>query len=87
MPQFNKKEIVESYKTHPSDTGSPEVQVALLTSRINYLSDHFKKFPKDFASRFGFLKLIGQRRSLLEYLKKHNKEKYKQVIDKLDLRK
>jgi small subunit ribosomal protein S15 len=85
--QLNKKDIVENYKTHGTDTGSPEVQIALLTSRINYLNGHFKKFPKDFASRFGFLKLIGQRRSLLEYLKKHKKEKYKELIEKLDLRK
>lgn len=84
---FIKKQIVETYKTHPTDTGSPEVQVALLTSRINYLNDHFKKFPKDFSSRFGFLKMIGQRRRLLEYLKKHSKTKYKELIDKLDLRK
>jgi small subunit ribosomal protein S15 len=85
--EFNKKAIVENFKTHATDTGSPEVQVALLTSRINYLSEHFKKYPKDFASRTGFLKLIGQRRQLLEYLKKHNKEKYNQVIEKLELRK
>ncbi|MHB9154075.1 MAG: 30S ribosomal protein S15 [Endomicrobiales bacterium] len=84
---FNKKPVVETYKTHPTDTGSPEVQVALLTSRINYLNDHFKKFPKDFGSRFGFLKLIGERRRLLEYLKKHSKDKYKELIGKLELRK
>lgn len=85
--QFDKKLVVESFKTHPTDTGSPEVQIALLTGRINYLNNHFKKFPKDFTSRFGFLKLIGQRRRLLEYLKKHQKEKYKQLIEKLELRK
>jgi small subunit ribosomal protein S15 len=87
MVLLNKKPIVESFKTHPTDTGSPEVQIALLTSRINYLADHFKKFPKDFASRFGFLKLIGQRRSLLDYLKKHKKDTYKTLIEKLELRK
>lgn len=85
--QFDKKPVIESYKTHPTDTGSPEVQIALLTTRINHMSDHFKKFPKDFASRFGFLKMIGQRRRLLDYLKKNKKEKYKEVIEKLELRK
>jgi small subunit ribosomal protein S15 len=85
--QLNKKEIVESYRTHPTDTGSPEVQIALLTGRINHLSGHFKKFPKDFISRGGFLKMIGQRRRLIEYLKKHNKTKYKEIIEKLELRK
>ena len=82
-----KKTVIENFKTHNTDTGSPEVQVALLTGRINLLSDHFKKAPKDFGSRFGFLKLIGQRRRLLEYLKKHHKDRYKIVIDKLHLRK
>lgn len=85
--QFEKKPVIENYKTHPTDTGSPEVQIALLTTQINHLSEHFKKFPKDFASRFGFLKMIGQRRRLLDYLKKHKKDSYKQIIDKLDLRK
>ncbi|MBN1622588.1 MAG: 30S ribosomal protein S15 [Endomicrobiales bacterium] len=84
---YSKKNIIENFKVHPTDTGSPEVQVALLTNRINYLSDHFKKNPKDFGSRDGFLKLIGQRRRLLNYLKKHNQQKYKEIIDKLNLRK
>ena len=85
--QLNKKTIVESFKTHPTDTGSPEVQIALLTGRINHLSGHFKNFPKDFTSRAGFLKMIGQRRRLIDYLKNHNKEKYKEIIEKLELRK
>ena len=85
--QLNKKTIVEGYRTHPTDTGSPEVQIALLTGRINHLSEHFKKFPKDFTSRAGFLKMIGQRRRLIDYLKKHKKEKYKEIIEKLELRK
>lgn len=85
--QANKKGIIESYQTHATDTGSPEVQIAILTNRINYLSGHFKKCPKDFCSRAGFLKLIGQRRRLLEYLKKHSKEKYKKLIEKLEIRK
>ncbi|GHT43648.1 30S ribosomal protein S15 [Endomicrobiia bacterium] len=84
---YVKKAVVEQYKTHATDTGSPEVQVALLTTRIKYLSDHFQKFPKDFASRVGFLKMIGQRRRLLSYIKKHNKEGYSSLIKELDLRK
>jgi small subunit ribosomal protein S15 len=84
---FVKKDVVEQYKTHVTDTGSPEVQVALLTTRIKYLSDHFKKFPKDFASRVGFLKMIGHRRRLLDYIKKNNKENYTALIKKLGLRK
>jgi small subunit ribosomal protein S15 len=84
---FVKKDVVEQYKTHATDTGSPEVQIALFTTRIKYLSDHFKKFPKDFASRVGFLKMIGHRRRLLDYIKKNNKENYTALIKKLDLRK
>jgi small subunit ribosomal protein S15 len=85
--QTKKKDIIEKFKVHQTDTGSPEVQVALLTSRINYLSDHFKNNPKDFASRSGFLMMISQRRRLLDYLKKHSQDKYKQVLTQLDLRK
>ncbi|MCL2334594.1 MAG: 30S ribosomal protein S15 [Endomicrobia bacterium] len=84
---LEKKAVVEQFKTHATDTGSPEVQVALLTSRIKYLSDHFQKYPKDFASRVGFLKMIGQRRRLLDYIKKHDKDGYSALIKKLDLRK
>ncbi|MDD5021315.1 MAG: 30S ribosomal protein S15 [Endomicrobiaceae bacterium] len=84
---LQKKEVVEKFKTHATDTGSPEVQIALLTTRINYLGDHFKKSPKDFASRIGFLKMIGQRRSLLDYLKRTKKETYQEILKKLDLRK
>jgi len=85
--QLSKKTIVESFKTHPTDTGSPEVQIALLTGRINHLSGNFKKFPKDFTSRSGFLKMIGQRRRLIDYLKKHNLPKYNELLQKLNLRK
>lgn len=84
---FEKKAVVEEFKTHATDTGSPEVQVALLTTRIKYLSDHFQKYPKDFASRVGFLKMIGQRRRLLDYIKKKDKDSYAALIKKLDLRK
>jgi small subunit ribosomal protein S15 len=86
MP-YEKKSVIESYKTHPTDTGSPEVQIALLTARINYLSDHFKKHLKDHSSRNGFLKLINHRRTLIEYLKKHNPAKHKEILSKLELRK
>ena len=67
---FEKKSVLEKFKKHETDTGSPEVQVALLTKRINYLAEHFKNFPKDFASRIGFLKMIGKRSRLLDYLKR-----------------
>ena len=82
-----KTALIKEYATKKDDTGSPEVQIALLTGRINHLSGHFKKFPKDFISRGGFLKMIGQRRRLIEYLKRHNKTKYKEIIEKLELRK
>ena len=84
--ESNRKTVIETYKTHQTDTGSASVQVALLTSRINYLSGHFKTNPKDFGSRTGFLKMISQRRRLLDYLKKHQGEKYKEMLKKLDLR-
>jgi small subunit ribosomal protein S15 len=85
--ESGKKSIIEAYKTHPTDTGSPEVQIALLSNRINYLTEHFKSHVKDYSSRAGFLKLISQRRRLLDYLKKHEQDKYKELIKKLDLRK
>ncbi|MCX5781673.1 MAG: 30S ribosomal protein S15 [Elusimicrobia bacterium] len=84
---LNKKTVVEGFKTHSTDTGSPAVQIALLTGRIKYLTEHFKTAPKDFTSRSGFLKLISQRRRLLDYLKIHKKDSYNEIIKKLDLRK
>ncbi|MDR3281603.1 MAG: 30S ribosomal protein S15 [Endomicrobium sp.] len=81
------KATVEQFKMHETDTGSSEVQVALFTMRINYLSDHFKKSPKDFASKVGFLKIVGQRRRLLNYIKKRDKNSYSSLLKKLDLRK
>jgi len=84
---MEKKAIIETYKRHQSDTGSPEVQVALLTGRINQLNEHFKKFPKDFGSRRGFLQMIGQRRRLLNYLKEIDYQRYKTLVEKLELRK
>ncbi len=82
-----KSEIIEKFKVHPSDTGSSEVQIALLTDRIQYLTDHFKKHKKDHHSRQGLLKLVGQRRSLLDYLKKKDINKYRALIQELGIRK
>ena len=82
-----KQEIINEYKRHEGDTGSPEVQVALLTERITYLTDHFKTHKKDHHSRRGLLKLVGQRRRFLNYLKKRNMEKYRTLIKDLGIRK
>lgn len=82
-----KNEIIEKYKVHPSDTGSSEVQIALLTDRIKYLTEHFKTHKKDHHSRQGLLKLVGQRRSLLDYLKKKDIAKYRTLIQDLGIRK
>ena len=81
------KELVESYQTHPGDTGSPEVQIALLTERINGLTEHFKTHTKDFHSRRGLLVMVSQRRKLLDYLKRKDADKYRELIEKLGLRK
>lgn len=82
-----KKEIVEKYGRSEGDTGSPEVQVALLTARINDLNEHFKAHPKDHHSRRGLLKMVGQRRNLLAYLKSKDIDRYRTLIEKLGLRK
>ena len=82
-----KKEIIDEFKLHENDTGSPEVQIALLSNRIKYLTDHFKVHKKDHHSRRGLLKLVGHRRRLLNYLKKRNVEKYQTVIKELGIRK
>ncbi|MBW1645198.1 MAG: 30S ribosomal protein S15 [Deltaproteobacteria bacterium] len=81
-----KKSIIEKYRLHEADTGSPEVQIALLSERIAYLTEHFKTHKKDFHSRRGLLKLVGQRRRLLDYLKKKEYQRYKDVISSLGLR-
>ncbi len=81
-----KKELVEEYRLHPTDTGSPEVQVALLSERIDYLTEHFKVHKKDHHSRRGLLKLVGQRRRLLDYLKRSDNQRYKSIIERLGLR-
>jgi small subunit ribosomal protein S15 len=82
-----KSEIVEKFKRHEGDTGSPEVQVALLSERIAYLTEHFKTHAKDHHSRRGLLKLVGQRRRLLDYLKRKDQGRYKTLIDELGIRK
>ncbi len=81
-----KKRLIEQFRVHEGDTGSPEVQVALLTERINSLTDHFKQHAKDHHSRRGLLMLIGKRRSLLEYLRKKDPERYRSIIDRLGIR-
>ena len=82
-----KKDIIAKFGANENDTGSPEVQVALLTNRITYLTEHLRSHKKDHASRRGLLKLVGQRRNLLEYLKKHDLNRYRAIIEKLNLRK
>src|SRR5215203_5991438 len=82
-----KTDIIGTYKTHDSDTGSPEVQVALLSERINYLTEHFKIHAKDHHSRRGLLKLVGQRRRLLDYLKSKDSARYAEIIKRLGIRK
>jgi len=82
-----KDKIVTDYKTHEKDTGSPQVQIALISGRINYLTDHFKTHVKDFHSRRGLLKLVNQRRKLLDYIKRNDLKEYKTLIEKLGIRK
>jgi small subunit ribosomal protein S15 len=82
-----KSNIVSQFGHHPTDTGSPEVQVALLTSRINELTEHFKQHANDHHGRRGLLKMVGRRRRMLEYLKRRNLETYRQTIERLGLRK
>lgn len=82
-----KQEVIEKFKRHDGDTGSPEVQVALITKRIEYLQEHFKSHKKDHHSRRGLLMLVGQRRRLLEYLKNKDLSRYKALIEELGLRK
>ena len=87
MVQEKKTELVQKYRQHEKDTGSPEVQVALLSERINYLTEHFKTHKKDHHSRRGLLKLVGQRRRLLDYLRKVDQNRYKVLIESLGIRK
>ena len=89
MPQDAdvKKDVISKYRLHESDTGSSEVQVALLSQRIEYLTEHFKTHKKDHHSRRGLLKLVGQRRRLLDYLKRSSIDRYRTVVSSLNLRK
>lgn len=87
MPVMNKQEIIAKYGRTPSDTGSPEVQIALLTFRIRHLTEHLKVHKKDHHSRRGLLKMVGQRRGLLNYLKDNDITKYRELISDLGLRK
>ena len=86
LAREHKKSLIDQYGTHPSDTGSPEVQVALLSERISNLTEHLKTHAKDFHSRRGLLVLVGQRRSLLDYLKRKNVKRYQDLIGRLNLR-
>ena len=87
MTQAEKQAIIKEYATHEGDTGSPEVQIALLTARIDLLTEHLKEHKKDHHSRRGLLKMVGQRRGLLAYLKKIDIERYRSLIERLGLRK
>ena len=87
MTKERKQEIIAAYATHEGDTGSPEVQVALLTERINHLNEHLKTHKKDHHSRRGLLMMVGQRRGMLQYLAKIDIERYRALIEKLGLRK
>jgi len=87
LTKDRKTELIGSYRTHDSDTGSPEVQVALLSERINYLTEHFKSHVKDHHSRRGLLMLVGRRRRLLDYLKAKDTQRYADLIKRLNIRK
>jgi small subunit ribosomal protein S15 len=87
LAKEKKTDLIKGFQRQEGDTGSPEVQVALLTGRINYLTDHFKAHPKDHHSRRGLLRMVGQRRRLLNYLQKADNERYRNLIEKLGLRK
>ncbi|MBS4024847.1 MAG: 30S ribosomal protein S15 [Clostridia bacterium] len=86
LNQDQKMELISKYKLHDTDTGSPEVQIAILTERINYLTNHLKEHKKDHHSRRGLLKMVGQRRGLLNYLKNNDIERYRRIIEQLKLR-
>lgn len=87
LTKDRKTEIIGSFKTHPSDTGSPEVQIAILTERINYLTEHFKSHAKDHHSRRGLLMMVSKRRRLLDFLKDEDSKRYKAILKKLNIRK
>jgi len=83
----HKRDVIAKHKIHDNDTGSPEVQIALLTERVNYLTDHFKKHAKDHHSRQGLLKIVNQRRRLLNYIKRVDPPRYRKLIEELGIRK
>ena len=87
MAQPQKSAIIKNFKIHPKDTGSIEVQIALITDRIKNLTEHFKKHAKDFGSKRGLLVLVGQRRRFLRYIERTNEAKYKELVERLGLRK
>ncbi len=87
LSRESKAELIENFRTHGSDTGSPEVQVALLTRRIEHLTEHFKVHKKDHHSRLGLMKMVGKRRRLLDYLKRKDLERYQRIIGQLGIRK
>jgi small subunit ribosomal protein S15 len=87
LTKENKVNLISQYRVHASDTGSPEVQIAILSERITYLTEHFKTHKKDHSSRRGLLKIVGKRRRLLDYLRKHSDDRYREVISKLGIRK
>jgi small subunit ribosomal protein S15 len=87
LSKEEKSKIIKNNRTHASDTGSPEVQIAIMTNRINYLAKHFENHKKDFHTRTGLMRLVGQRKRLLEYLKKKDPPRYEKLIKKLKLRK
>ena len=87
LTRETKGSVITQYRIHSSDTGSPEVQIALLSERITYLTEHFKTHKKDHGSRRGLLKIVGKRRRLLDYLRTYNADRYREVISKLGIRK
>ena len=87
LTQEGKKNLIETFKVHDTDTGSPEVQIAILTNKINYLNDHLRTHKKDHHSRRGLLKMVGHRRNLLNYLRNKDVNRYRELVAKLGLRK
>ena len=87
LTKDRKTELIGSYRTHDSDTGSPEVQVAILSERINYLTSHLKSHAKDHASRRGLIMMVNKRRRLLDYLNRRDPDRYREIVDRLSLRK
>ena len=87
LTRDSKSTLIERYRVHPKDSGSPEVQIAVLTERITYLNEHFRVHRKDHSSRRGLLTMVGKRRRLLEYLKRRDPDRYRQIIERLGIRK